>query len=103
MTLDPHFSDLGIDEKSRVVESLGLTVQEGQGARFEKLLRQTNLSGTIDVTDWTPEAIRILLAIGEEEEIALSLRNKDRYYTIVKYPEGPLLSALIRSIALGEW
>jgi hypothetical protein len=55
------------------------------------------------VTDWTPEAVHILLTIGREEEIALSLRNKDRYYTIVKYPEGPILSALIRSIVLGEW
>ncbi|MHA2119151.1 MAG: hypothetical protein ACW98J_09535 [Candidatus Thorarchaeota archaeon] len=103
MTLDPHSSDLGIDERNRVVESLGLTVQEGQGARIEKLLRQTNLTGTINVTDWTVEAVRILLTIGREEEIALSLRNKDRYYTIVKYPEGPLLSALIRSIVLEEW
>ncbi|MHA2142737.1 MAG: hypothetical protein ACXADC_13840 [Candidatus Thorarchaeota archaeon] len=103
MTLDPHFTDLGIDEKNRVVESLGLTVQEGQGARFEKLLRQMNLSGTINVTDWTPEAVRILLSIGREEELALSLRNRDRYYTVVKYPEGPLLSVLIRSIVLGEW
>ena len=103
MTLDPHFADLGIDEKNRVVESLGLTVQEGQGARFEKLLRQMSLAGTINVTDWTPEAVRILLTTGREDDIAMSLRNKDRYYTIVKYPEGPVLSSLIRSIVLGEW
>jgi hypothetical protein len=103
MMLDPHFADLGISEKIRVVESLGLTVQEGQGARFEKLLRQTNLSAPINVTDWTPEALYILLNIGREEKLALALRNRDRYYTIVKYPEGPFLSALIRSIVLGEW
>ena len=103
MTLDPHISDLDVNEKSLVMESLGKTVKEGQGTKFEKIVRQSNLSGPVDVTNWTTEAVRILLMVGREEEIALSLKNKERYYTIVKYPEGPLLGALIRSIVFGEW
>lgn len=102
MTLDPHIADLDVNERSLAMESLGKTVKQGQGATFEKIVRQSDLSGPVNVTDWTSEAVRILLMVGRESKIVLSLKNKERYYTIVKYPEGPLFGALIRSIVFEE-
>ncbi|MFX0044721.1 MAG: hypothetical protein ACFE8Z_02630 [Candidatus Hermodarchaeota archaeon] len=103
MPLDPSSSELGFDEQVLVIESLGRTVQAGQSAKFEQLVRSSNLSSIINVTGWTREAVHVLLAVGEDKNIKLSLRNGQRYYTVVKYPAGFMFSALVESIVVGEW
>lgn len=103
MPLDSSSSELDFDEQVLVIESLGRTVQVGQGAKFEQLIRSSNLSCVINVTGWTQEAVRVLLVVGEDRNIKLSLRNGQQYYTIVTYPTGPMLSALVESIVAGKW
>ncbi len=101
MASDSQFPSL--DEQLLVIESIGRTLQEDQGTKFEKLLHDANLSATINVTDWTYEAVRALLSVGREKNIKLSLRNGERYCTVVVYPDGPMFSALTESIVVREW
>ncbi len=103
MPLDHHSSELDLDEQVLVIEPLGRTVQVGQSTKFEQLVRSSNLSRLINVTGWTREAVRVLLVVGEDENIRLSLRNGQRYYTIVTYSTGPMFSALVESIVVGKW
>ena len=103
MPLDSRSSELDFDEQALVIESLGRTVQVGQGAKFEQLIRSSNLSSVINVTGWTREAVRVLLAVGEDKNVKLSLRNGQQYYTVVTYPRGPRLSTLVESIVVGQW
>ncbi|MHA2378045.1 MAG: hypothetical protein ACXADO_00085 [Candidatus Thorarchaeota archaeon] len=103
MTLDSRSSELDFDERLLVIESLGRTVQGGQGMKFEKLIRISDLSRIINVTGWTHEAVRVLLAVGEDKKAKLSLRNGERYYTVIKYPAGPMFSVLVERIVTGQW
>jgi hypothetical protein len=103
MPLDSRSTELDFDEQVLVIESLGRTIQVGQGAKFEQLIRSSNLSCIINVTGWTREAVRVLLAVGENKNVKLSLRNGQRYYTVVTYPTGPMFSALVESIVVGQW
>jgi hypothetical protein len=103
MPLDSRSSELDLDEQVLVIESLGRTVQVGQGAKFEQLIRSSNLSCMINVTGWTREAVHVLLVVGQDKNVKLSLRNGQRYYTVVTYPTGPMFSALVESIMGGRW
>jgi hypothetical protein len=103
MPLDPRSSEVDFDERALVIESLGRTVEVDQGEKFEQLVRSSNLSSVINVTGWTREAVRVLLAVGKDKNVKLSLRNGQRYYTVVTYPKGPLFSALVESIVAGRW
>jgi len=88
MPLDSRSSELDFDEQALVIESFGRTVQVGQGSKFEELIRSFNLSSIINVTGWTHEAVRVLLTVGEDKNVKLTLRNGQRYYTVVTYPTG---------------
>jgi len=103
MPLDSRSSELNPDEQLLVIEALGRTVQVGQGVKFEQLIRRSNLSSIINVTGWTREAVRVLLTVGEDRNVKLSLKNGERYYTVVTYPTGPMFSALVESIMVGQW
>ncbi len=98
MTLDPPFVELDVQEKILVIEAMGQTIQEDQVPEFERILRKVSLSTTLNITNWTIPALKSLLLAGQEANVILSLRRENRYYTVVRYPNAPLLDSLITSI-----
>ena len=98
MTVDRVFSESDIDNGHTRLEFLGYTVNEENGHIFERLVRNTIISGVVDVTGWTCNAIRILLSVCCEKKLTITLKNGKRYSTVIKFPQDQLFETLVNSI-----
>ncbi len=103
MTIDPLSIEDDTDNRRIRVESLGRIVKQIQCPHFEKLIRESISSGVVDITDWTIEAVRVLLKVCAEENLKVTLKDGTRYFMPVKYPKGQMLDSLANAIVSGEW
>ncbi len=91
-------------ENRRVrIESLGRIVKTPQRPHFEKLIHESIVSGVIDITDWTIDAIRSLLKVCAKKNLRVTLKDDTRYFMPVRYPKGQMLESLASAIVSGEW
>lgn len=98
MTIDPNFTVLDFDERRTAIESFGRTVTEGLIHQFENLLRKFNMSGIIDITEWTVPAVRALLLVCRDKGQTVHLKLNDRYMAIARYPEGSISNQFVEMI-----
>ena len=66
--------------------------------QFEAIVQSFTPSGIVDVSGWTPEAIRVLLTVCREKMRVISLRAGRKYLTPILHPNGPLFDTLIQTI-----
>ena len=102
MTLEPFAAESEKDPIRLRIERLGCFVSQDQSRIFERILRATTLSGLVDVTGWTRDAVRILLTVLRDLNQPLTLRNDGRYFTTVSYPKGPMFESLVLMITEEE-
>ncbi|KXH71613.1 MAG: hypothetical protein AM326_11630 [Candidatus Thorarchaeota archaeon SMTZ-45] len=103
MTIDPMVTENGIENRRIRIESLGRIIKQLQRPHFEKLIRESIISGIIDITDWTIEAVRALLKVCAEKNLKITLKDGTRYIMLVKYPKDQMLESLANAIKSGEW
>lgn len=103
MTHTSSSLELDNDEHRIRIESLGRVVNEKNQLNFVKILTSTALSGTFDITDWTPEAIEALLVTCVSTNKRVTMKQGSRYFMLVQYPRGPMLQAVAESIATGTF
>ena len=97
MALEP--SEVESEAGYARLENIGRFVKgELMAEQFEVFVRSLTLAGIIDVTHWTPEAVRILLTICRERMNVIALRAGATYFTPVIHEDGPLLDMLIQII-----
>ena len=102
MKLDPHLTESDSDPVKLRIERLGTFVTPDQSQIFDRILRSTTLSGFINVTGWTRDAVRILLTVLRDLDVFLTIRSGDKFFTPVAYPRGPMFEALVFTISEGE-
>ncbi len=92
------------DQESALIrlENMGRYVTCDNRAYFKEVLRRFSFSGSIDVTDWSRDAIYALLEFLSEVQQTVSLRKGSRYFTPVLVPEGPLLDSFVDAILSGD-
>jgi len=66
--------------------------------QFEAIVQSFTPSGIVDVTGWTPEAVRILLTVCRDKMRIISLRAGRKYLTPILHRDGPLFDTLIQTI-----
>jgi hypothetical protein len=104
MSLDPHFTDFtGFDDRLIRVQTLGRIISKVNQVQFEKLVRTSIISGVVDVTGWTLEAVKVLLKVCAEEELRVTIKDGTRYFMPVRYPKGSMMESLAEAIVSGEW
>jgi hypothetical protein len=103
MTVDPLLTDDEAENKRIRVKSLGRIVRKLQRPHFEKLVRESIISGVVDITGWTIEAVTALLKICAEGSLRVTLKDGTRYFMPVRYPKGQMLESLANAIVSGEW
>ncbi|MDF1539558.1 MAG: hypothetical protein P1Q69_11725 [Candidatus Thorarchaeota archaeon] len=97
MSLDT--SVISSDAKRLKLEHVGRFVTgEVMVRQFEQIVQSFTPSGIIDVTGWTPEAIRVLLVVCRENMQVISLRAGKKYLTPILHRDGPLFDTLIETI-----
>ncbi|MHA1576265.1 MAG: hypothetical protein ACTSU3_02780 [Candidatus Thorarchaeota archaeon] len=102
MTLDPFATESEKDPIRLRIERLGPFVSQDQSRIFERILRATTLSGLVNVTGWTRDAVRILLTVLRDLNQSTTIKYGDRYFTPVAYPKGPMFEALVLTITEDE-
>ena len=98
MRSDQFLLDDNIYTELASIEILGCCIKTYNAPYFEGLVRKSIISGTIDVTGWTREAVRILITVCREKDIQITVKNGNRYATIVRFPTSELLEPLITNI-----
>ena len=97
MTLDS--SEVDSEASYAMLENIGRFVNgELMATQFEVLLRSRTLAGIIDVTHWTPEAVRVLLTVCRERMNPIGLHAGKKYFTPIIHNDGPLFDMLIQII-----
>ena len=92
-----------LEKRFRVMEELGGVVGGQHTGQFEALVRETVRSGTVDVSGWSRDAVRVLLVVADEREMHVTFKNGDMFATPVKYPEGAMVNLFAKRIASREW
>ncbi len=92
------------DQESALIrlENLGRYITSENKAIFKEVISRVPLSGVINITNWTREAIYELLSFLHESHQSIALKNGSRYFTPVIFPQGPLLDSLVDAIVTGE-
>jgi len=103
MSLDPHFKEPDFDDRLVRVQTLGRIISKVNSVQFENLVRKSILSGVVDVTGWTLEAVKALLKVCAEEELRITIKDGTRYFMPVRYPKGSMMESLAEAIVTGEW
>ncbi len=103
MTIKPIVNEDEIETRKTRIESLGRIVKQLQRPHFEKLIRESIISGVVDITDWTIEALRALLKVCAEKDLKITLKDGTRYLMPVRYPKGHMLESLANAIKSCEW
>jgi hypothetical protein len=94
-TEEEHLPD---DERMTRIHFLGSHVTPSNSNKFRELVALSVESGTVDITSWTVEAVRVLLLVARERNLTITLKNGTRYSTPVKYPEGRMFDELVRLV-----
>ncbi len=103
MTFDPIVTEDDIENRRIKIESLGRIVRQLQRPHFEKLIRESVISGVVDITDWTIDAVKTLLKVCAEKNLKITLKNGARYLMPVMYPNAQMLESFANVIVSGEW
>jgi hypothetical protein len=103
MSLDPDFTESDFDDRIIRVQTLGRIISKVNRIQFEKLVRTSIISGVVDITGWTLEAVKTLLKVCAEEELRVTIKDGTRYFMPVRYPKGPMMESLAEAIVSGEW
>ena len=90
------------DSKTRM-ESLGLFVNEQNRPQFERMMKETMWSGTIDITGWTIDAVKALVTVCADENRSITMKHGSRYFMPIRYPKRPLLDSFAESIVSGDF
>ncbi|MFW9958554.1 MAG: hypothetical protein ACFFCT_10840 [Candidatus Odinarchaeota archaeon] len=101
MMPDGQSTEVYIDDKQTRIEALGRVVSSQNQAHFERMIRSMHWSGVVDITDWTFEAIRVLVKICSEEKLIITFKQGTRYFMPVHYPIGALLDSFAKIIMTG--
>ncbi len=97
MTLDS--SEVDTEADYTILENIGRFVSgELMSSQFEVYVSSMPLAGIIDVTHWTPEAIRVLLTVCRDRMSVIGLHAGHKYFTPIIHPDGPLFDMLIQVI-----
>ncbi|MFW9850242.1 MAG: hypothetical protein ACFFF4_13980 [Candidatus Thorarchaeota archaeon] len=97
MTLDS--SEVDTEAGYTILENIGRFVSgELMSSQFEVYVRSMPLAGIIDVTHWTPEAIRVLLTVCRDRMNVIGLHAGRKYFTPIIHQDGPLFDMLIQVI-----
>jgi len=97
-----HPEEESDDRKTRM-ESLGCLVNEQNRPQFERMLRETSWSGVIDITGWTPDAVKALVTVCADEKQSITIKYDSRYFMPIRFPRKPLLDSFAEAIITGEF
>ena len=84
------------------LENLGRYVSSDSRAIFKEAISRVTLSGVIDITNWTRDAIYTLIEFLNEAQASVSLRKGSRCFTPVLLPKGELLDSFVDAIVSDE-
>lgn len=102
MSMNSVLTDDDTENRRVRIESLGRIVKATQRPHFEKLIHESLVSGIVDITDWTIDAVRSLLKVCAEKNLRVTLKDGTRYFMPVRYPKGQMLESLANAIVSGE-
>jgi hypothetical protein len=92
-----------IEERKARMESLGLFVNEQNRFHFERMLRETKWSGVVDISGWTPDAVKAFVTICADEKLSVTIKHGTRYFMPIRFPKRPLLDSFAESIISGDF
>ncbi|NWF96348.1 MAG: hypothetical protein HXY34_09410 [Candidatus Thorarchaeota archaeon] len=76
-------------------EDLARILSEKDTPEMGQLIRESTDGGAIDVTNWHPDVIKILLSLCRQEGLQVTLKHGMRYFVFTKLPRGLLLGAVV--------
>jgi len=91
------------DDRKIRMESLGCVVNEQNRPQFERMLRETNWSGVIDITGWTPDAVKALVTVCADEKRSITIKHGSRYFMPIRFPRKSMLDSFAEAIISGDF
>ena len=104
MPMMPDIFHLEVDNDDRKIriESLGLFVNRENRPQFERMLRETKWSGVVDISVWTPDAVKALVTVCADKKLSITIKHGSRYFMPIRFPQRLLLDSFAESIISGE-
>ncbi|TFH10558.1 MAG: hypothetical protein E4H14_02285 [Candidatus Thorarchaeota archaeon] len=91
------------DDRKIRMESLGRLVNERNRTQFERMLREARWSGVIDITGWTPDAVKALMTVCADEKQSITIKHESRYFMPIRFPRKSMLDSFVEAIISGEF
>lgn len=102
MIPDSQCTEATIDDRQTRVEALGRVANRQNQAYFERMIRDMSWSGVVDITNWTLDAIIVLVRVCSDENLVITLKQGTRYFMPIHYPHESLLESFAMAIMTGQ-
>jgi hypothetical protein len=85
------------------IEALGRVVNIQNRAHFERILRERNWSGAIDITGWTLDAVKALVVVCADRNLSITIKHGSRYFMPIRFPKKRMLDSFAEAIIEGKF
>ncbi len=102
MIPDSQYTEATIDDGQTRIEALGRVVNRQNQSYFERMIRDMSWSGAVDITNWTLDAIVVLVRVCHDKDLVITLKQGTRYFMPIHYPHESLLESFSMAIMTGQ-
>ncbi len=102
MIPDSQYTEANTDNRQTRIEALGRVVNHQNRAYFERMIRDMSWSGAVDITNWTLDAMIVLVRVCSDKDLVITLKQGTRYFMPIHYPHESLLESFAMTIMTGQ-
>lgn len=102
MIPDSQYTEANTDDRQTRIEALGRVVNHQNRAYFERMIHGMSWSGAVDITNWTLDAMIVLVRVCSDKNLAITLKQGTRYFMPIHYPHESLLESFATAIMTGQ-
>jgi hypothetical protein len=103
MMPDPLHSETEDNTERVRIEALGRVVNIQNRDHFERILRERNWSGAIDITGWTLDAVKALVVVCADRNLSITIKHGSRYFMPIRFPKKRMLDSFAEAIIEGKF
>lgn len=91
------------EERRKALSELGQNLIHKYTEHFTRLLQMYLAEGEFDVTGWNRLAVEVAIDVCTLQNRVFRFKSKDKFYSVVKFPEGPMRDLFVREVTGEPW
>ncbi|MBY8998204.1 MAG: hypothetical protein KGD60_10755 [Candidatus Thorarchaeota archaeon] len=91
------------EARGKALSELGQNLIHTYTEQFSRVLQMYLPEGEFDVTGWNKLAVEVAIDVCTIQNRVFRFKSKDKFYSVVKFPEGPMRDLFVREVMGEPW